>query len=202
MPAARSPAPAAEPRRFATARAFDTWLRQQHASSDGTWLLFAKAGADKPTLSYPEAIEVALCWGWIDGQKKSIDPHWWMQRFTPRRARSLWSKINCGKAEALVAANRMQPAGEAEIARAKADGRWEQAYEGARTSRVPDDLRAALDAQPAAAVFFADLDATNRYAVLWRVQTAQKPQTRARRIETLVAMLARGERIHQRSPKA
>lgn len=188
--------PAADPLRFATQRAFETWLRKHHASSDGIWLLFAKAGADEPTVTYPQAIEVALCWGWIDGQKKSFDEHCWLQRFTPRRARSLWSKINRGKAEALVEAGRMQPAGQAEIDRAKADGRWDAAYDGARTSSVPDDLQAALDAEPRARAFFATLNATNRYAVLWRVQTATKPETRAKRIATLVAMLARGEQFH------
>ena len=191
-----TPAAAIEPVRFATQRAFETWLRKHHASSDGTWLLFAKIGADKPTVTYPQAIEVALCWGWIDGQKKALDEQHWLQRFTPRRARSLWSKINRDKAEALIAAGRMQPAGQAEIARAKADGRWDAAYDGARTSTVPDDLQAALDAEPTAKAFFTTLNATNRYAVLWRVQTAKKAETRAKRIATLVAMLARGEKIH------
>ena len=191
-----TPPAAIEPIRFATRQAFETWLREYHASSDGTWLLFAKIGADNPTVTYPQAIEVALCWGWIDGQKKSFDAQHWLQRFTPRRARSLWSKINCGKAEALVAAGRMQPAGQAEIDRAKADGRWDAAYDGARTSTVPDDLQAALDAEPKAAAFFATLNGANRYAVLWRVQTAKKAQTRAKRIATLVAMLTRGEKIH------
>ncbi len=194
MPA--TPAVTAEPRRFATQRAFETWLRKHHASSDGAWLLLAKVGADHPTVTYAQAVEVALCWGWIDGQKKSFDDQHWLQRFTPRRARSLWSKINCGKADALVEAGRMQPAGLAEIDRAKADGRWDEAYDGARTSTMPDDLQAALDAEPAAKAFHATLNASNRYAVLWRVQTAKKPETRARRIATLVAMLARGEKIH------
>ncbi len=195
-----TPAPVAAadlaPVRFATAKAWDTWLRKNATSSDGVWLLFAKIGADAPTITYPQAIEAALCHGWIDGQKKSFDAQHWLQRFTPRRARSLWSKINCGKALALIESGRMQPSGQAQVDAAKADGRWDAAYEGARTSTVPADLQAALDAAPQAAAFFATLNATNRYAVLWRVQTAVKPETRAKRIGVLVAMLGRGEKIH------
>jgi uncharacterized protein YdeI (YjbR/CyaY-like superfamily) len=196
MPVPKSTATAQEPIRFATQRTFEIWLRKHHASSDGEWLQLAKAGADQATVTYAQAVEVALCWGWIDGQKKSFDDQHWLQHFTRRRARSLWSKINRAKAEALIESGRMQPPGQAEIERAKVDGRWNAAYDGARTSTVPDDLQAALDAQPKAKAFFATLDGANRYAVLWRLQTAKKPQTRARRIETLVAMLARGEKIH------
>ncbi|HEX7690641.1 MAG TPA: YdeI/OmpD-associated family protein [Burkholderiaceae bacterium] len=182
------------PLRLAGPAAFDAWLARHHASSDGTWLQLAKAGT--PGLRYAEALEVALCHGWIDGQKKSLDAQHFLQRFTPRRARSLWSKINRDKALALIAAGRMRPAGLAQVEAAKADGRWDDAYDGARSAQVPPDLQAALDARPAARAFFATLDGTNRYAVLWRVQTAKKPETRARRIEQLVGMLARGERIH------
>jgi uncharacterized protein YdeI (YjbR/CyaY-like superfamily) len=185
-----------EPLRFPTPRAFEAWLRKNHASSDGAWLVIAKAGAEDPTVTYPQAVEIALCHGWIDGQKKGLDEHHWLQRFTPRRARSLWSKANREKAEALVASGRMRPAGAAEIDRAKGDGRWDAAYDGARTAVVPPDLQAALDARPEARRFFAQLDGANRYAVLWRVQTAKRPQTRSKRIETLVEMLARGEKIH------
>ena len=184
------------PVRFATAKSWDTWLRRNGASSDGLWLLFAKVGADEPTVTYAQAIESALCHGWIDGQKKSVDAQHWMQRFTPRRARSIWSKINCAKALALIESGRMQPSGQAQVDAAKADGRWDNAYDGARTSTVPADLQAALDAEPAARQFFATLNATNRYAVLWRVQTAAKPETRAKRVAQLVAMLARHEKIH------
>ena len=194
MPNAMTSQPA--PRRFATQSAFETWLRKNHASSDGLWLLIAKRGADEPTITYPEAVEVALCYGWIDGQKKSIDAHRWLQRFTPRRVRSVWSKANRAKAEALIQSGRMRPSGMAEIDRARSDGRWDAAYEGARTAVVPSDLQAALDAEPGASAFFAGLDRANRYAVLWRVQTAVRPETRSRRIKTLVAMLARGEKIH------
>jgi uncharacterized protein YdeI (YjbR/CyaY-like superfamily) len=185
-----------EPLRFASQRAFESWLRKHHASSDGVWLLIAKAGADEATLTYAQAVEAALCYGWIDGQKKSLDAQHWLQRFTPRRERSLWSKINRAKAEALMQSGRMQPSGLAQIERAKIDGRWDAAYDGAQSATVPDDLQAALDAQPKARKFFSALDSANRYAVLWRVQTAKKPETRAKRIETLVSMLARGEKIH------
>jgi uncharacterized protein YdeI (YjbR/CyaY-like superfamily) len=186
----------ADHRRFATPRAFEGWLRKNHASCGGLWLLIAKPGAERGTVTYAQALEVALCYGWIDGQKKALDAQHWLQRFTPRRPRSLWSKTNRAKAEALMREGRMQPSGVAEIERARADGRWDAAYDGARTAEVPPDLQAALDAQPEARAFFATLNAANRYAVLWRVQTAKKPETRARRIETLVAMLARGEKIH------
>lgn len=185
-----------EPVRFANPRAFEAWLRKHHASSDGVWLLIAKAGAEEPTVTYLQAVEIALCFGWIDGQKKGFDEQHWLQRFTPRRARSLWSKANREKAQALIQAGRMQPSGMAEILRAKDDGRWHAAYDGARTAVVPPDLQAALDARPEARSFFAQLDGANRYAVLWRVQTASRAETRSRRIETLVAMLARGEKIH------
>ena len=194
MPAPIAPKP--EPHRFATSRAFEAWLRKNHASSDGIWLLIAKAGADEPTVTYPEAVEIALCYGWIDGQKKGLDEQHWLQRFTPRRARSLWSKANREKAEALIQSGRMQPSGMAEIVRAQRDGRWDAAYDGARTAVVPPDLKAALDAKPEARRFFAQLDGANRYAVLWRVQTAKRPETRSKRIGALVEMLARGEKIH------
>jgi uncharacterized protein YdeI (YjbR/CyaY-like superfamily) len=194
MPVAPSPAPALL--RCDCARAFETWLRQNHSACDGVWLEIAKPGAPEPTIRYAEAVEIALCYGWIDGQKKSQDAMHWLQRFTPRRPRSIWSKANRARAEALIAAGRMQASGLAEVERAKADGRWDAAYDGARTAAVPADLQAALEAQPEAMEFFSTLNAANRYAVLWRVQTAKKPQTRARRIETLVAMLARGDKIH------
>jgi uncharacterized protein YdeI (YjbR/CyaY-like superfamily) len=189
-------APAADPLRFATAKAWETWLRKNAACSDGVWMLIAKADAGEPSVTYPQAIEAALCHGWIDGPKKALDDQHWLQRFTPRRARSIWSKINCAKAAALIESGRMQPGGQAQVDAAKADGRWDAAYDGARTSTVPDDLQAALDATPDAKAFFATIDATNRYAVLWRVQTAVKPETRAKRIAQLVGMLARGEKIH------
>ena len=189
------------PTLFKSARAFETWLKKHHASSDGLWLQIAKKGADAPSVTYPEAVEIALCWGWIDGQKKGLDDQHFLQRFTPRRARSIWSKINVDKVAALVEAGRMQPPGQVQIDAAKADGRWAQAYDSARTATMPDDLQAALDASPRAKAFFATVNASNRYAVLWRVQTAVKPEKRAKRIAQLVEMLARGEVVHIFKPK-
>ena len=197
MPAVSADAPAL----FKNAKAFETWLKKHHATSDGLWLQIAKKGVEPPSVTYLEAVEIALCWGWIDGQKKGLDDQHFLQRFTPRRARSIWSKINVAKVAALVEAGRMQPPGQVQVEAAKADGRWAQAYDGARTSSMPDDLQAALDANPRAKAFFATLNASNRYAVTWRVQTAAKPQTRAKRIAQLVEMLARGEAVHIFKPK-
>lgn len=202
MPSVKSVIPLERaPTLFKSAKAFEVWLKKNHAASGGLWLRIAKRGANEPSVTYPEAVEVALCWGWIDGQKKSLDDQHYLQRFTPRRARSVWSKINVEKVQALIEAGRMQPAGQAQIDAAKADGRWERAYDGARTSAVPEDLQAALEAEPAAKAFFATINASNRYAILWRIQTAAKAETRARRIEQLVAMLARGETIHIFKPR-
>jgi len=203
MPAAKSAVQAdASPRLFKSAKAFETWLKKHHARSDGLWLKIAKGGADEPSVTYPEAVEIALCWGWIDGQRKGFDEQHFLQRFTPRRARSVWSKVNVGKVAVLIEAGRMQAPGQAQIEAAKADGRWAQAYDGARTSAVPEDLLAALEAEPKAKAFFATINAANRYAVLWRIQTAVKAETRARRIAQLVQMLARGETIHIFKPRA
>jgi uncharacterized protein YdeI (YjbR/CyaY-like superfamily) len=202
MPAskpANQPDPA--PVLFKSAKAFEAWLKKNHDTSDGLWLKIAKRGAKEPSVTYPEAVEIALCWGWIDGQKKSLDDQHFLQRFTPRRARSVWSKINVDKVAALIEAGRMQAPGHAQIEAAKADGRWAKAYDGARTSTVPEDLLAALEAEPKAKAFFATINAANRYAVLWRIQTAVKPETRARRIAQLVEMLARGEVVHIFKPK-
>ena len=185
---------------FKSARAFETWLKQHHASSEGLWLKIAKRGTDETSVSYAEAVEIALCWGWIDGQKKGLDAHHFLQRFTPRRARSIWSKINVDKATALIKKGRMQAAGLAQVEAAKADGRWAKAYDGARTSVIPEDLAKALDALPKAKAFFSKIDAANRYAVLWLIQTATKTETRAKRIVQLVEMLGRGETIHPLKP--
>ena len=203
MPTARPAVqPDAPPLLFKNARAFETWLKKNHGASEGLWLKIAKRGAKEPSVTYPEAVEIALCWGWIDGQKKGLDEAHFLQRFTPRRARSIWSKINVDKVAALIEAGRMQAPGYAQIEAAKADGRWGQAYDGARTSAVPEDLLAALEAEPRAKAFFATINAANRYAVLWRIQTAVKPETRAKRISQLVEMLARGETIHIFKPTA
>lgn len=202
MPSVKSVIPLElAPTLFKSAKAFEAWLKKNHAASEGLWLKIAKRGANEPSVTYPEAVEIALCWGWIDGQKKSLDDQHYLQRFTPRRARSVWSKINVEKVRGLIEAGRMQAPGQAQIEAAKADGRWARAYDGARTSTVPEDLQAALEAEPLAKAFFAGLNASNRYAILWRIQTAAKAETRARRIEQLVAMLARGETIHIFKPR-
>ncbi|BDR11195.1 YdeI/OmpD-associated family protein [Comamonas thiooxydans] len=190
------------PTLFKSAKAFEAWLKKNHATSEGLWLKIAKRGSNEPSVTYPEAVEIALCWGWIDGQKKSLDDQHYLQRFTPRRARSVWSRINVNKVQALIEAGRMQAPGQAQIEAAKADGRWARAYDGARTSTVPEDLQAALEAEPAAKTFFASINASNRYAILWRIQTAAKAETRARRIAQLVEMLARSETIHLFKPRA
>ncbi|MEU0055963.1 YdeI/OmpD-associated family protein [Streptomyces sp. NPDC006334] len=181
---------------FESAEAFRVWLGENHAVSPGIWLKLRKKGAGIVALDYAQALDEALCYGWIDGQKAKFDDEWWLQRFTPRTPRSKWSKINRDKADALIKQGRMRPPGQAEVDRAKADGRWEAAYEGAKTATVPDDLRAALAADPAAAQFFETLDRQNRYAILYRIQDAKKAETRARRIEKYVEMLAKGEKLH------
>jgi uncharacterized protein YdeI (YjbR/CyaY-like superfamily) len=160
------------------------------------WLKIAKKGAGIDSVSYAEALEVALCYGWIDGQKGRFDDEHWLQRFTARKAASRWSKINRDKATELIERGEMRPAGLREVERAKADGRWDAAYAGQGTATVPDDLRRALDANDRARAFFATLDAANRYAILYRVQDAKKPETRARRIAKYVAMLAEHDTIH------
>jgi uncharacterized protein YdeI (YjbR/CyaY-like superfamily) len=185
-----------DPVECADAAAWKRWLGKHHASAAGVWLRIAKKGCGVASIDHPQALEEALCHGWIDGQRKSDDATYFLQRFTPRTARSTWSQINRDKALALVEAGRMQPAGLAEVERAKADGRWDAAYAGARVATVPPDLQAALDANPPAAKFFATLNAQNRYAVLFRTQGAKKPETRARRIAQFVEMLAKGEKIH------
>ena len=171
------------------------WLASRHQKSKGVLLRIAKKGAEK-AMTYAEALDVALAWGWIDSQKRQLDDKAWLQRFTPRTKRSPWSRINCSKAEALIAAGTMERPGLAEVERAKRDGRWERAYDGGRTSEVPADLAAALARNRRARVFFEALDRANRYAILYRVQTAKKPETRADRIAQFVAMCARHERLH------
>jgi uncharacterized protein YdeI (YjbR/CyaY-like superfamily) len=171
------------------------WLEAHGASSRGVWLQLAKKGGG-PSVTYAEVVELGLAYGWIDGQKRPLDDHHWLQRFTPRGPRSRWSLINRDRAVALIEAGTMRPSGLAAVEQAKANGSWERAYAGARSITVPDDLQRALDAEPAAAAFFATLDGANRYAVLYRIGDARKPETRARRIETFVAMLARGEKLH------
>jgi uncharacterized protein YdeI (YjbR/CyaY-like superfamily) len=181
---------------FASAAAWEAWLEREHARAPGAWVQIAKQGTGIATVTYAEALDVALCFGWIDGQKRSFDATWFLQRFTPRKRGSKWSRINTGHVERLAAAGRMRPAGLAQVEAARADGRWAAAYDGQSSATVPPDLQAALDANPAAAAFFATLRGANRYAILYRVQDAKRPETRARRIDRFVAMLARGETLH------
>ncbi|HEX4381744.1 MAG TPA: YdeI/OmpD-associated family protein [Myxococcales bacterium] len=181
----------------ASSKEWLAWLKANHASSTGIWLVIGKKG-HAATVTYAEAVEAALSWGWIDGQKQSHDAAAYLQRFSPRSARSIWSKINREKALKLIADGQMKPAGLSEVERARKDGRWDQAYDSPRTAQVPEDLAEALSANKKAAAFFAQLDGANRYAILWRVQTAKKPETRQKRIELFVAMLAKGETIHPR----
>ena len=177
--------------------AWKAWLAEHHQEQLGVWLMLAKKGTTEPTsLTYAEALQEALCQGWIDGQARRGDDATYFQRFTPRRARSPWSKRNVAFVSDLEASGRMQPAGRAEVERAKADGRWDAAYGGQATIEVPDDLAAALAASAKAAANFELLTKTNRYAILYRVQDAKRPDTRARRIEQFVAMLERGETVH------
>jgi uncharacterized protein YdeI (YjbR/CyaY-like superfamily) len=185
-----------ETRAFASAAEWEAWLREHHDTAPGVWIKFARKGSGVETVTYMDALHAALCFGWIDGQARGLDDAFYLQRFTPRRARSIWSKRNRDFATALIESGRMQPAGLREVERAKADGRWDAAYDAPSTATVPEDLQRALDANPAAAEFFATLNSQNRYAVLHRVQTAKKPETRARRIEKFVAMLAAGETLH------
>lgn len=181
---------------FTDAAAWEAWLASQSHDAKGIWLKLAKAGNDASCLTKAEAIDGALCHGWIDGQIGPYDDHWFLTRFTPRKAQSKWSEKNRMRADELAAAGRVSPAGQAEIDRAKADGRWEAAYAPASTATEPDDLKAALDAEPTARAFFDTLTGANRYAILYRVTTAKKPETRAARIAKFVAMCARGETLH------
>jgi uncharacterized protein YdeI (YjbR/CyaY-like superfamily) len=180
---------------FENAEAFEAWLTEHGAEADEVLVRMAKKHTGVASLDWAAGVDVALCFGWIDGKGRRIDDDWFLQRFTPRRARSTWSKVNREKAEALIAAGRMRPAGLAEIERAKADGRWEAAYDGMATASVPDDLAAAL-ASAGLTDAFAALDSRNRFAILFRTQGAKKPETRARRIAQFVEMLARGEKIY------
>jgi uncharacterized protein YdeI (YjbR/CyaY-like superfamily) len=181
---------------FATPEAWAEWLERHHAEAPGVWMRLAKKGAELTSITYAEALDEALCHGWIDSQKKSYDEQSWIQKFTPRGPRSIWSRVNRDKVDALVAAGRMKPAGLTAVQAARDDGRWDAAYDSQRTSTVPDDFQAALDASPAARDFFATLNGANRYSVLFRIQTARKPETRAKRIATLIAMLERNEKFH------
>ena len=181
---------------FADRAAFRAWLSVHHASKSGLWLRIAKAASPLQSVTYAEALDIALCFGWIDGQKQRHDAESFLQKFTPRQKRSPWSKRNREHVERLIAAGEMHPAGLAAVTAAKADGRWDRAYDSPGTATVPDDFQAALDEHPEASAFFDTLTSANRYAILYRIQTAVKPETRARRIAEFVAMLQRRETLH------
>ena len=175
---------------------WEAWLDAEHATSDGVWLKFAKKGSGVETVVYAEALDVALCYGWIDSQVARLDERFYLQKFTPRRARSKWSQINREKIEALTKEGRMKPAGLEQVELAKADGRWDAAYSSPANIEVPDDLKAALEASPKAAEFWDGLNKSNRFAILYQLQDAKKPETRARRLEKFVGMLERGEKLY------
>ena len=180
----------------ASQQAWERWLERNHDISTGVWLKLAKKGAPTPTPTYAEALESALAYGWIDGQKGALDDHYWRQRFTKRKPNSKWSQINRDKATALIASGRMTPAGLEQVGKAKEDGRWDAAYEPQSRATVPDDLQRELDRNPEAKAFFETLKGPNRYAILYRISDAKRPETRARRIATFVAMLNERKTLH------
>src|SRR5690348_14988649 len=174
---------------FETQQDWEAWLKEHHSEAAGIWLKLAKKEAGIASLTYAEALEGALCYGWIDGQKASFDDQYWLQKFTPRGPKSIWSKVNCDKATALLASDRMQPAGMRQVELARADGRWESAYESQSKITIPDDFQRELDKNQKAKEFFATLNSVNRYAILFRIQTAKKPETRSARISKFIEML-------------
>ena len=181
---------------FASAAELEAWLEAEHAESEGIWLKIAKKGSGVGSVSYAEAVELGLCFGWIDGQGKRFDDRHYLQRFTPRRPRSKWSRLNRDRAEALVAAGRMRPTGLAAVEAAREDGRWDAAYEPPSTAEVPPDLERELARDRSAREAFEALDGANRYAIIYRLNEAKRPETRERRLQKFVEMLRRGERIH------
>ena len=181
---------------FESRGAWEAWLNEHHSTTDGVWMRLAKKGSDAVTISLSTAVEVALCYGWIDGKARRIDADYWMVKFTPRRQKSKWSRINRERATKLIEKGKMKPAGLREVERAKADGRWDAAYDAPSSMPVPDDLQRALDGNDEAREFFASLDGRNRYAILYRIHDAKKPETRARRIAQYVAMLTKREKIY------
>jgi uncharacterized protein YdeI (YjbR/CyaY-like superfamily) len=190
------PAPAEPTRTFRTRHDFASWLEKNHHRSSGIWARIARKGGSVKSMTYQEGLDVALCYGWIDALKRPENEDAWLQRFVPRRPKSLWSKINREKALGLVERGEMRPAGHAEIERAKQDGRWDAAYDSPARATVPPELERALGGNPRAKRFFDGLDRVNRYAVIWRVQTAKTPETRARRLAKLMSMLEKGETLH------
>jgi uncharacterized protein YdeI (YjbR/CyaY-like superfamily) len=181
---------------FETQQDWEAWLKANHADSKGVWLKIAKKEARTSSVSYAEALESALCYGWIDGQKAAFDEQYWLQKFSPRTAKSIWSKVNCAKAEALITEGRMQTAGLRQVEMAKADGRWERAYESQSKIAIPDDFQSALDKNPQAKEFFNTLDSANRYAFLFRIHAVKKPETRAAKIQKFVEMLSQQQKLH------
>ena len=181
---------------FADAAAWEAWLEANHLESQGIRVLIAKKGSGVQSVHYPEVLDTAICFGWIDGRRERLDEVRFMQRFGPRRPRSRWSRANREKAQALIDAGRMRPAGLAEVERAREDGRWDAAYEGQASASVPDDLQRELDGRPAAAAFFTGLSSQNRYAFIYRLNEAKRPETRARRLAQFVVMLEAGETHH------
>lgn len=186
---------------FESKKKWSEWLVKQHDKSYGLWLKLAKKDSGIPSITYEEALDVALCYGWIDGQKKGFDDKYWLQKFTPRGARSIWSKINTEKVERLIASGEMKPAGMRAIEAAKQDGRWDAAYASQKNSAMPDDFQAALDKNKKAKAFFATLKSAERYSFLFRIQTAKKAETRAKRIQQFLEMLENGESIHEFNKK-
>ena len=172
------------------------WLDKNFGTSSGVWLRVAKKATNLKSLSYNEALEVALCYGWIDAQKKSYDESSWLQKFTPRSAKSIWSKVNRGKAKELIRRGKMKPAGLKAVESAKQDGRWDAAYDSPRSATVPSDFQAELDSNAKAKAFFATLDSRNRYAILYRIQTAKKAETRTKRIQQFIRMLEKKEKLY------
>jgi uncharacterized protein YdeI (YjbR/CyaY-like superfamily) len=183
-------------RGFKSQRDFAAWLEKKHASSPGLWVRIAKKGSKNKSVTYQQALETALCYGWIDAHKRPESDTAWLQRFVRRRPKSIWSKINREKAIALIETGQMSPAGLAEVERAKKDGRWESAYDSPSSVKMPPDLQEALDRNPRAAAFFATVNRANRYAIVWRVHTAKKPETRSQRIRTYIDMLEKGKTLH------
>jgi uncharacterized protein YdeI (YjbR/CyaY-like superfamily) len=181
---------------FADVSEWEAWLEKHHDDIPGIWIKFAKKDSGIASLTYADALQLALCFGWIDGQAKSIDDIYYMQKFTKRRSKSIWSKRNIGFVEALTKAGKMRPSGIAEVEAAKADGRWGQAYDSPSNMTMPDDFKVALESNPKAKAFYETLNKTNTYAILWRIQTAKRPETRASRIQKLITMLENGEKIH------
>jgi uncharacterized protein YdeI (YjbR/CyaY-like superfamily) len=183
-------------RAFKAPVAWESWLAKNHTAADGIWMRIGKKASAAKSITYAEALEIALCYGWIDAQKRPESETAWLQRFMPRRPKSVWSKINREKVHALIDSGRMKPSGLAEIERAKQDGRWEDAYDSPKAATVHPDFQQALDKRPRAAAFFKTLSAANRYAILWRLQTAKKAETRAKRMESFIEMLEKGETLH------